>query len=233
MNPVLEKMLQTRLADEESSEFPLHSNMTADEGELIDRVFRAVAPDVSLEIGCAYGVSTLFACDALAANGKAAKHIVVDPFQYQNWSNIGRSNIARAGYEHFVEFLQQRSEFALPALAAAGTCVQAAIIDGYHTFDHTLVDFFYVNRMLGVGGIVIIDDTDLPAVSRVVEHILTYPAYEIFTIAAPPGASAITKRTKNHRTFALPFRRKRRHPTCMALRKIAKDDRAWNWHADF
>jgi hypothetical protein len=46
----------------------------------------------------------------------------------------------------------------LPRLAAAGARIQFAFIDGWHTFHHTLVDFFFVDRMLNVGEIVIIDD---------------------------------------------------------------------------
>jgi predicted O-methyltransferase YrrM len=213
-------MLRTNLADGENSEFPLHSNMSREEGDIIDRVFRTVAPDVSVEIGCAYGVSALFVCDALAANGKPAKHIVIDPFQRPYWHGIGLSNIAKAGYDHFIEFLLERSEIALPALAARGTRVQAAIIDGNHRFDHALVDFFYVNVMLTIGGVVVMDDTDHPSVSRLVEHILTYPAYEVFaTTAQSPVAST------SHD--------KRSYPSCMAFRKIAEDQRRWDWHVDF
>jgi predicted O-methyltransferase YrrM len=238
MNAVLEKMLRTKLADGESPQFPLHSNMSREEGKLIDRVFRTVAPDVSVEVGCAYGVSTLYVCDALAANGKAAKHIVIDPFQRQYWCGIGLTNIAKAGYDRFIEFLHERSEIALPALVAAGTRVQAAIIDGNHRFDHALVDFFYVNKMLVVGGVVILDDTDFPSVSRLVEHISTYPAYEVFAVVGQPGTAATTMRTKlrralARRTLSPKLHNKRDYPTCMAFRKIAEDERRWDWHVDF
>jgi len=215
MNAVLEKILQTNLADGENPQFPLHSHMSRKEGELISRVFRTVVPNVSVEIGCAYGVSTLYVCDALAATGKPARHIVIDPFQRKSWGGIGINNIARAGYEHLVEFLEERSEIALPSLLAAGTRVQAAIIDGNHRFDHALVDFFYVNLMLDVGGMVILDDTDFPSVSRLVQHVSTYPAYQVFAVVPYPGATRPDC------------------STCMAFRKIAEDNRRWDWHVDF
>jgi predicted O-methyltransferase YrrM len=238
MNPVLERILQTGLADGESAEFPLHSHMSREEGRLIDRVFRTVTPDVSLEIGCAYGVSTLYVCDALAANGKPARHIVIDPFQRQHWRGIGLANIARAGYENLVEFVHEGSETALPALVAAGRRVQAAIIDGNHRFDHALVDFFYVNRMLDVGGIVILDDTDHPSVSRLVDHISTYPAYEVFAVTPSPPARegrlrAKLRRALARRTRSPKLRRKSDFPTCVAFRKTAEDNRRWDWHVDF
>lgn len=223
--------------------------MSREEGMLIEQVFGTVKPDTSLEIGCAYGISTLFVCDALATNAKAATHIVIDPAQTSLWGGIGLKNIARAGYQHFIEFHEEPSELELPSLMAGGTRIQAAIIDGVHTFDHVLVDFFYINKMLSVGGVVILDDTYYPAISRVVEHILTYPAYELFASTTRPS---MTSRTKMRRTLATRIPKLRRewdylgkgwdypsskaswyYPSCMAFRKVAEDNRQWNWHVDF
>jgi predicted O-methyltransferase YrrM len=237
MNIVLEKLFETNTVDDGEARLPLHSHMDREEGVLIDRVFRTVNPDISIEIGFAYGVSTLFACDALAANGKAARHIIIDPFQHSAWRGIGLKNIARAGYEHFIDFHEERSEVALPGLAAGGTRAQVAIIDGNHTFDHALVDFFFVNKMVTVGGVVILDDTNWPAISRLVEHILTYPAYELF--ATKPRLERVSARTKLRRALERitrlpgPRRPPWEYPTCMAFRKIAEDTRQWDWHADF
>jgi predicted O-methyltransferase YrrM len=238
VNVVLEEILQTKLVDNGHTQLPLHSHMDVEEGGLIDQVFRTVKPDMSLEVGFAYGISTLFACDALAANGKAATHIVIDPAQNSSFGGIGLQNIARAKYDHFIDFREEWSEIALPSLLACGTHIQAAIIDGSHTFDHVLVDFFYINKMLAVGGIVILDDTDWPSISRVVEHILTYPAYELFATTTRPQST--TWRTKVRRALArhlassIPkLRREWDYPSCMAFRKIAEDKRRHDWHVDF
>ena len=248
MNNVLATILRTSLVDGDHTQLPLHSSMSREEGDLIDNVFRTVKPAISLEIGFAYGISTLFVCDALAANGKAATHIVIDPAQNSHWGGIGVKNIARAGYENFIDFREERSEIALPSLLACGTRVQAAIIDGNHTFDHVLVDFFYVNKMLTVGGIAILDDTYYPSISRVVEHIMTYPAYELFATTTRPSMARRTK-TRMRRSLARWIPKLRRewdyfgkkwgskaywaYPSCMAFRKIAEDDRRWDWHVDF
>jgi predicted O-methyltransferase YrrM len=238
MNVVLEKILQTKSVDDGNVQLPLHSYMDAEEGALIDQVFRTVKPDVSLETGFAYGISTLFVCDALAANGKAATHIVIDPAQNSSFGGIGLKNVARAGYEHFIDFREEWSEIALPSLLACGTHIQAAIIDGGHTFDNVLVDFFYINKILTVGGIVILDDTDWPSISRIADHISTYPAYELFATTTRPPST--TSRTKVRRALArylagwVPkLRRAWDYPTCMAFRKVAEDNRAHAWHVDF
>lgn len=204
---------------------------------MIDRVFRTVKPELSLEIGFAYGVSTLFVCDALEDNRRAAKHIVIDPCQHSEWGGIGLKNIARAGYEHFIDFREEGSEITLPSLMARGTRVKAAIIDGAHTFDHALVDFFYINKMLTVGGIIILDDTDFRSISQLVDHIITYPAYELFATTTQPSR---VRRALARWTQLPRLRRERdatitndKYPSCMAFRKIADDNRRWDWHVDF
>src|SRR5579862_4074608 len=78
MNPVLAEILRShQVQDSTGARRPLRFHMNAAEGEVIDRVIRSVKPDTSLEIGFAYGISTLFACDALERNKKPCRHIVV------------------------------------------------------------------------------------------------------------------------------------------------------------
>ncbi|MBV9481329.1 MAG: class I SAM-dependent methyltransferase, partial [Acidobacteria bacterium] len=186
MNPVLVEILTSGSVTDGYQTLPLHSSMSPEEGELINRVYQKVKPNTSLEVGMAYGVSTLFIGDALTANGKTARHIVIDPFQRTQWRGIGLRNVQRAGFGSLVELHEAKSELELPTLLSNGTEIQVAVIDGWHTFDHTLVDFFYINKMLAVGGIIILDDTNMPAVKRVADHILSYPAYRLYASVMGP-----------------------------------------------
>jgi predicted O-methyltransferase YrrM len=235
MNSILSEILRSnQVIDAEGKPRPLTVNMNQAEGELIVRVFEAVKPDLSLEVGFAYGVSTLFACSALARNAKPARHIVIDPCQSSLYDRIGLLNIERAGYERFVELIEEPSEIALPRLLHARTRVQAAIIDGWHTFDHGLVDFFYVNKMLDPGGVVIFDDVNMPAIARLISHVLTYPAYRLFDatpIARAPNPFVALRRRLNGGGPSTTHSRD--NPSCIALRKTTDDIRDWDWHRDF
>jgi len=235
INPVLEEILRTdRTKDANGVPRPLIGPMSAAEGELIMAVFETVKPDVSVETGFAYGVSTLFACTALERNGKPAHHVVFDPRQTIDFDRIGLLNIKRAGYERFVDFRGTPSEIGLPELHAAGTRIQAALIDGYHTFDHALIDFFYANKMLDVGGVVIFDDVNMPAIARLLGHVLTYPCYRYFMgteMARAPNPFVSLRRAVNR--SQLSAKHSRDNPSCVAVQKIAIDDRDWDWHADF
>ncbi len=235
MNPVLEEILRTdRVRDHNEVQRPVIGPMSPEEGGLIMRVFEAVKPDTSVETGFAYGVSTLFVCAALERNAKPARHIVIDPLQNIDFERIGLLNIKRAGYEHFVELRETGSELALPQLYQENTRIQAAVIDGYHTFDHALIDFFYINKMLDSGGVVIIDDVNMPALARLVAHITTYPCYRVYGGTEMPRApNPLVSLRRRFNRKGLSARHSRDNPSCVALQKIAPDTRDWDWHADF
>jgi predicted O-methyltransferase YrrM len=235
MNPVLAEILRShQVQDSTGARRPLRFHMNAAEGELIDRVIRSVKPDTSLEIGFAYGISTLFACDALERNKKPCRHIVVDPLQTSRFGGIGLGNIERAGYRRFVDFIEAPSELALPRLLSENVRIQVGIIDGFHTFDHALVDFFYVSKMLDVGGVVVLDDVNMPSIARLLGHIMTYPAYRLFDatpIGRAPNFLVALRRRLNGTGYSA--RHSRDNPSCVAVRKVSADDRGWDWHQDF
>jgi hypothetical protein len=203
MNSVLKEILETRKARNGSEEVALIDEMDPEEGKLIDRAFQAVKPTCSVEVGFTFGISTLYACDALKANGNPCRHIIMNPNQTSGFRGLDLANIQRADFLDMIERHERGSEIVLPQLFAEGLKVQAAIIVGWHTFDHTLVDFFYINKMLEVGGVVTIDDTFFPSISQLVDHILTYPCYEMF--GSTPVPSIIGKpelRTRVRRELA-------------------------------
>ena len=124
----------------------------------------------TLEIGCAYGISSLFIC--LSAEGRCNfSHTIIDPFQFSQWKGIGVNNLKLAGVQNY-KLVEKKSEFALPELLEKGEGkFDFIFIDGWHTFDHTLVDCFYSTRLLRVGGILVIDDVAYPSVARVVNYL--------------------------------------------------------------
>jgi predicted O-methyltransferase YrrM len=206
MNPVLAQILATgTVTAADGSAVPLSSAVSAAEGATLQALLSQCHAAVSLEIGLAYGVSALFICEALAAN-RGRKHIAIDPFQFGvhsldfvagaaadrvGFAGLGLLNLERAGYKHLVEFRNEPSYRALTALDAAGERVDFAFIDGWHTFDYVLVDFFLVDRILNVGGIVVLDDAFYPAIRKVARYIATHRRYApIAGVGAPPPSFA-------------------------------------------
>ena len=242
MNAVLRTILETGRVFDGTSYHDLHSHMDAEEGAMIGAAIGETKAKTSLEVGFAYGLSTLFICDALAANGGDRRHIAIDPFQLTQWHGIGLRNCREAGYGKMVEFIGEPSEVCLPRLMNAGTKVDFALIDGWHTLDHTLIDFFYVNRMLSVGGIVVVDDTAFPAINRLMRYLLAYPAYQLWGVTgASPDMRDRFKEVAAHYAEPLHARKSLNWKSlpheffgrCVALKKVAEDTRTWDWYCDF
>ena len=106
----------------------------------------------------------------------------------------GLHNVKRAGFNDRYFFHEEQSQVVLPRLDAAGTRIQFALIDGWHTFDHTLVDFFFIDRMLDVGGIIVLDDVGYPSICRLCHFILANRNYSTFdVVSCTPSRTLKTK----------------------------------------
>ena len=271
MNPILERIIETGMTETpDGPPIPLHSQVATEEGEFLQQVISRTRPQTSLEIGLALGVSALYICEALTEVG-ASRHYVIDPHQYgmkedglvgetpeqlqAGWRGIGMFNLQQAGYGDLVELRSQVSHQALPQMEAGGVKLDFAFIDGWHTFDYALLDFFYVDRMLRVGGVVVFDDALYPAVRKVCRYVATNRRYSVLDGEA---LQPVTRPSLHHRAFyslagSRPFRRivKPRfsepdhkiglpHRNFIAFRKDGEDllgthpgARRWDFHHDF
>lgn len=208
MDEVIQRIYETRSVVGRSGETHyLHSEVDHEEGALL---FNTIHDDISivktLEVGCAFGLSSLHICKALQSRTRAS-HTIIDPFQTTQWDSVGVKNLEEAGIRFF-NLVEVKSEFALPRILEQGEGrFDFIFIDGWHTFDHTLLDCFYATRLLRVGGYLAIDDVIFPAVRRVVDFLLNYPCYELF------------------RSLGTDLR-------MVVLKKISEDRRNWDWHDD-
>ena len=249
MNEVLREIARTGFTVLPSGEnVKVTSHIDESCGALIQRVIREIRPQVAVEVGLAFGISTLYILEALKETG-AHKLIGMDPAQHdQYWRGGGLHAISRAGYESLYEFHESTSQQVLPALAAQGQKIGFAFIDGWHTFDHTLIDFFYIDQMLEPGGVVVFDDVVYPAIKRVCDFVLTNRAYEIFGSVKSNPRDGLRKWGKSQagrlldpvvRTDRTPGREARRKESeigdvyFLALRKLSEDSRSFDHFEHF
>jgi predicted O-methyltransferase YrrM len=122
----------------------------------------------TLEVGLGYAVSALHVCDSLlrGAGPETARHVAIDPFQATRFSGCRLQFLEDAGVSGMVEHIAERSEAALPRLLDEGRAFDLAFVDGDHRFDGVFVDLFYLARLVRPGGVVFLDDYQLPAVER-------------------------------------------------------------------
>lgn len=183
MNPILSEIEKTGITELPSGAYvKLHSHIGPGSGRVIRHAIEIARPRLGCEVGLAFGVSSLYILDAMQKNGGGCL-IGMDPAQYDNtWQGGGLYNVRRAGFADRYEFHEETSQRVLPRLEANGTRIQFGFIDGWHTYDHTLVDFFYIDRMLDPGGIVVLDDVGYPALRRLCHFIVTNRDYEILDL---------------------------------------------------
>ena len=125
-----------KVTDELGNNYELNSNLDEKEGAFLKRIISENKPKKTIEIGCAYGISSLFICSELEKDNEVS-HTIIDPFQKTDWKNIGISNLKKANI-NFFKLIEKPSEIALPKLLDENKKYDFAFIDGWHTFDHTL-----------------------------------------------------------------------------------------------
>jgi predicted O-methyltransferase YrrM len=139
----------------------------------------------TLEIGLGYAVSALFVCEGLLTNGDATtRHVVVDPYQATRFANCGLQLLDEAGVAELVEYHSEESQIALPRFLGEGRRFDVAFIDGNHRFDGVFVDLVYVGRLVHAGGIVVVDDYQLPAVARATSFCSTNLGWTVEQVSA-------------------------------------------------
>ena len=128
----------------------------------------------TIEIGLGYGISALHICEGLLMNGNTdAQHVVLDPNQSQRFSDCGLQVLEEAGVRQFVEHYAELSEIALPQFLKEGRSFDLGFVDGNHRFDGVFLDLFYLGRLVRKGGILILDDYNLPGVRKAVSFFVT------------------------------------------------------------
>lgn len=253
MGPTLSTILDRQsvfLPD--GKEEPLHSGIDRQEVAFLQKLIKDYKVTRTLEVGCAMGISSLAICEAISDNSPASVHTIIDPYQGKEWKNIGVNNLRTAGFTNF-NLVEERSEFALPKLVSENLSVELAFIDGWHTFDHTLVDFFYINRLLKQGGILVVDDVSMPAVKKVMRMVHTYPCYKYLgsvtgsstskgklldglKAVLRPLSKVMGKRLSAEVWSASvinPDRFMGLNASVIAFQKISEDRRPWNWFEPF
>lgn len=178
----------------------IDSSIKSFEGIYITNIINKYNFKKCLEIGFANGVSAVYILKNINTS-----LISIDPYQKTQWKNNGVKLIKNLKLNKRHKCIEKKSYEALPELLKKDGINQYdfIFIDGWHTFDYTLVDFFYSNLLLKVGGIIIIDD------------------------ALHSGVSDCDKYLNKNYNF---YQKLNSPNTISCYKKIKDDDRSWNFH---
>jgi hypothetical protein len=135
------------------------------------RFLAALPPSqgASIETGC--GHSTVVLANVFAT------HISVNPDLASNRlvREFVELNCGTTGLRH----VESSSDQGLPGLVAEGCRVELALIDGNHSHPFPLLDFHYVDQMLAPDGLLLVDNTEIPAVQELTEYLEFEGAYQL------------------------------------------------------
>jgi predicted O-methyltransferase YrrM len=231
------------VTDENGKVYPLHSHTSLEQCEFIQNIITEIKAKTTLEVGLAYGISTLFICEAVAKQDGNC-HYVIDP-QQEAWNNIGIKNLKDAGYEGLVDFRQDYSYNVLPELYRSGVKLDFAYVDTTKIFDIVLIDAYYIFSMLKIGGVVIFDDCSFPSLRKLARLLATHPSlrvYKSFLLERETWKVRMLSHLCNMvpkkeiifaQNLIKPDSELGVNAHCIAFQKISEEARNWDWFKDF
>jgi predicted O-methyltransferase YrrM len=173
-------------------------SIPASDGDVLRDLLLAEHPSTVIEIGLAYGSSALAIAEALIASGSShPRHVIIDAYQ-ETFDGSGWAAIVGAGLTAVCSLVEERSQLALPRLAAEGFVADAAFVDGSHIFHNVFVDLFFLRELVRPGGLMILDDCDHLSVATAVRYFEVNTGWEPEPMAAPTRLRAF--RLPNPRT---------------------------------
>ncbi len=199
----------------------LHSNISEAYAAALQRCVRQLEPSSAIEIGMAFGTSSL------AILGGCNAHLTsIDPCQEADYTSAGRRAVEKAGFADRHLLLNEPDFTALPRLVGDGQRIQFAYIDGWHTFDYVLLDFFYLDKMLDEGGVIGFNDCWMKSITRVIDFVLGHRRYEEIDVGLRSTAPLRDQ-------LAARVRRRPLHRQDRYFRKIAQYEPEWNFYRSF
>ena len=244
----LKKIFETNtiVINSSGDTIPLHSNTSLNQGYFLQEMFDLIKPKKSIEVGFAYGISSMFILEKhREVHSTEGAHIVIEPDNY--WGGAAEFNIDLEGLLPYLDVRRDFSDKVLAKLFLENLRIQYAYIDTTKKFDAIMQDFYMINKMMDVGGVVILDDCggSCPGVQRAARFINTLPYYKV--VGAFEKNSISFKKQMANKIVSLiisliPFKNRiyegmdfstnaqlGLNYSCIAFKKIAEDLRGWNW----
>jgi predicted O-methyltransferase YrrM len=180
INVLIDMYSSDRLQGTESDKpipFDIDTSITLKQGAMINELMRTHSTERSLEIGFAYGFSTIWMLDGLRSRNNSL-HISIDPFEKSLWGGIGLYQVQRLASETEFKWKNDLSIHALSDFIREEAKFDFIFIDGNHKFDDVIVDFYLSDKILKPGGLITFHDTRMPSIHTVVNFVLNNRDYE-------------------------------------------------------
>ncbi len=180
----------TRLQGTEGEAEPGNTRISMLQGSVLHRLVRESAAQRTLEVGFAYGFSTVWLLDALPPQGA---HVAIDPHERRHYAGVGLHQVALLQASAAFEWREALSVHALTDAMRREERYDLIFIDGNHRFDDVVVDFYLADPLLRVGGLLAFDDLWMPSVRSAVSFVTANRAYRV--VEQPEANMAVLRKT--------------------------------------
>lgn len=143
-----------------------------DEGDLLYCLANEKSNPCCLEIGFATGSTALY-----LLFGSGSGSVVSIDYRQSDFDYLGTRLVARSGMGDRHRLIEENTNLVLPELFRRGERFDVMFLDGWKTFDHLLVDIYYCNQLLNLGGYLVFDDTRLPSAHKALRLLSRYYLY--------------------------------------------------------
>lgn len=156
------------------------STISEAEAKMLMKIVTDCEAVTTLETGLAFGASALAVCKAKEKmNSKETVHYGVDPNQRDYFEEAALVSLEKEGLINKFKLLEGPSHLVISDLIKSNVKLDFAFIDGWHTFDYTLIDFFLVDKLLRPGGFIAFHDMQALSKQKVLKFILTHRKYKV------------------------------------------------------
>jgi len=187
-----------------------------------------------LEIGVAKGASALTLAQAVSEIGGSLEGI--DPWQLEQHDSAALRLLERYGLQSAFVLHPWPTHLVAPKLLEAGRVFDLVFVDGMHNFEFKCLDCFYSDRLLRVGGLLALHDATYQSTKKVARLLLTTGRFTLvntpelhlpLTMRIARLCSALLKRRSS--AWFWP----NGSANLLILRKVSKEEVAWNYFQDF
>lgn len=153
-----------------------------DQGDALFHLARSARGQDALEIGFGTGSTAAY----LLAGLGGGRLTSID-YDQDHFERSGVRLVSALGFEGRHRLIERDSVQALPQLDSAGDRFGLVFVDGWKTFDRIWVDTFYCVRMLNIGGVIVFDDAQMPAVRKCISLLKGYYGFSQVDAQGPIG----------------------------------------------
>lgn len=172
LDEILSMIEQRVMPEEKGGMFPIpEQDITLKQAELLFYLIVRTQPILTLETGWGTGLTAAIITAAHMANGLAGGHVPIQDNAKDVLGGIGFHTFERLGLTGY-QVMEHESAVVLPQmyLQNINHGLAFAYLNAATEFDEQMMEYYYVNRLLGEGGIIAIN-TAVPARQMLVDTI--------------------------------------------------------------